>query len=76
MGSVFGFHGEKLANSYVPNGDGATGTLTSPEFTIERNFIVFHIGGGAFPGETGVNLMIDGKTVLLLGFGREGRAEK
>ena len=63
MGSVFGFHGEKLANSYVPNGDGATGTLTSPEFMIERNFIVFHIGGGAFPGETGVNLMIDGKTV-------------
>ena len=63
MGPVFGYRGEKLVNTLVPNGDAATGTLTSPEFTIERDYIVFRIGGGAFPGETGVSLIVDGKTI-------------
>ncbi len=64
MGSVFGFHGRKLINTFVPNGDESTGTLTSPEFTIERKNIVFYIGGGCFPGETGISLLIDGKEVF------------
>ena len=64
MGAVFGYHGRKLVNTYVPNGDEPTGTLTSPEFTIERKNIVFYIGGGCFPGETGISLLVEGKEVL------------
>src|SRR5688572_1358084 len=42
---VNGFRGKGLANSFV-NGDDTTGTLTSPEFRIERNYIAFLVGGG------------------------------
>ncbi len=45
--------------------DKATGTLISPEFTIERNFITFWIGGGR-PREgsaLGLHLLVDGKRV-------------
>ena len=65
MGQVFGHHGNKLVNTFVaPGTDLATGTLTSPEFTVERKKLVFHIGGGKFPGETGISLIIDGETIL------------
>ena len=59
---VSGFAGKKLVNSYAAN-DNLTGTLTSPEFTIERNVIRFLIGGGHFKDKTCVNLLIDGKVV-------------
>lgn len=57
---VTGYLGKGLVNSYL-GGDGATGTLTSPEFKIERRYISFLIGGGGFPGKTCMNLLIDGK---------------
>ncbi len=60
---VSGFKGQRLVNSFF-GGDGATGKLTSPEFTIERNYIKFLIGGGGFKGKTCMNLLIDGKVVL------------
>jgi len=59
---VSGFLGKGLVNSYL-GGDAATGTLTSPPFTIERKALNFLIGGGRHPGETGINLLIDGKVV-------------
>jgi sucrose-6-phosphate hydrolase SacC (GH32 family) len=57
---VGGYLGERLANSYF-RGDATQGTLTSPEFKIERRHIKFLIGGGKHPEKTCINLIIDGK---------------
>jgi uncharacterized protein (DUF608 family) len=45
--------------------DNATGKLTSPEFTIDRHFITFWIGGGRLRegSATGLHLLVDGKPV-------------
>ncbi|MDR3689164.1 MAG: GH116 family glycosyl hydrolase [Fimbriimonas sp.] len=59
---VSGFVGKGLVNTYY-KGDGTTGKLTSPEFTIERDFINFKIGGGNQPGKECINLVVDGKVV-------------
>ena len=59
---VIGFEGKRLANSFN-NGDDSRGTLTSKEFTIERNYINFLIGGGTNP-DTYIELLVDGKSVL------------
>ena len=60
---VIGFEGEGLVNTFL-GGDGPKGKLTSPEFTIERDFIAFLIGGGGHVGQTCMNLIIDGEVVL------------
>jgi hypothetical protein len=57
---VDGFKGEGLVNTFF-KGDGSIGTLTSPEFTIERKFISFLIGGGKDPEKLAMNLLLDGK---------------
>ncbi len=59
---VDGFEGKGLVNSFH-KGDASTGTLTSPEFVIERRFLRFLIGGGGWEGRTCLNLKIAGKTV-------------
>lgn len=60
--TVSGYLGQGLVNSFY-RGDETTGTLTSPPFGVERPNLNFLIGGGGYPGETCINLMIDGKTV-------------
>lgn len=60
---VSGFEGKGLVNTFL-GGDGPTGKLTSPEFTIQRDYIKFLIGGGGYPGKTCINLLIDGQIVL------------
>ncbi len=60
--TVDGFHGNGLVNSYN-GGDGATGTLASPPFRIERKYLQFLIGGGGWEGKTCMNLLLDGKVV-------------
>ena len=44
-------------------GDGPIGTLTSPMFKIQRNYLSFRIGGGDYKGRTCLNLVVDGKVV-------------
>jgi len=60
--SVDGYLGDGLVNSFH-GGDGTTGTLTSPPFTIERDLVWFLIGGGGFEGQTCINLIVDGEVV-------------
>ena len=57
---VTGFQGQGLVNSYF-GGDGTTGTLTSPPFELARHYLHFLIGGGKYPGEACINLLVDGQ---------------
>ncbi|MES5817951.1 GH32 C-terminal domain-containing protein [Streptomyces sp. RG80] len=63
---VSGFRGSGLVNTYL-NGDSTTGTLTSPEFTIDKKHINFLIGGGNHPSgsanPTALELVVDGQVV-------------
>ncbi|MGQ4363367.1 GH32 C-terminal domain-containing protein [Streptomyces sp. SAS_272] len=63
---VSGFQGSGLVNTFL-NGDGATGTLTSPEFTIDKRYVNFLIGGGNHPAgsadPTALELLVDGQVV-------------
>src|ERR1039458_2059218 len=45
------------------DGEGRTGTLTSPEFKIAREYISFRISGGDYEHDTCVNLLINGKII-------------
>ena len=58
---VSGFEGKGLVNSFR-DGDDTTGRLVSKEFTVERSFIRFLVGGGS-RATTQVRLVVDGKTV-------------
>lgn len=49
-----------VASSKI-EGDGPTGTLTSPEFKIARKYISFRVSGGDYERDTCVNLLIHGK---------------
>ena len=67
---VSGFRGRGLVNSFrgdkaesTEEGDGFQGTLTSPLFTISRDYINFLVGGGSYEGRTCVQLVVDGDVV-------------
>ncbi|MCZ2831116.1 glycosyl hydrolase [Modestobacter sp. VKM Ac-2986] len=61
---VAGFLGTGLANSFTDaRGDGATGTLTSPTFTVDRAAAGLMVGGGDHPGAEEVQLVVDGQVV-------------
>ncbi len=60
---VSGFLGQGLVNTYAPLGDGQTGTLRSPKFRIERDYLHFLVGGGNNPGQTCVNLLVNAEVV-------------
>jgi sucrose-6-phosphate hydrolase SacC (GH32 family) len=61
--SVTGYRGNRLVNTFL-NGDATTGTLTSPPFNISHKSIAFLIGGGDFPNQECMNLVIGGQVVL------------
>jgi uncharacterized protein (DUF608 family) len=69
QGNVGG-RGLRVVNSHasapgatIAEKDAATGTLTSPPFTIQRPYLNFYIGGGANINEVGLQLTVDGKVV-------------
>ncbi len=53
---VSGFLGKGLVNTFDPDGDSSTGTLTSPEFPVTRRYVHFLVGGGDAT-KTCVNLL-------------------
>jgi fructan beta-fructosidase len=53
--------GKGWVNTYF-EGDRTTGTLTSPEFKINKKYITFLIGGGT-SDKLGLQLIVDGKVV-------------
>lgn len=61
---VAGFKGNKLVDTYVDSKgsftDGNTGTLTSPEFQIQRDYITFLVGGGGHEN-TCIQLLVEDK---------------
>jgi len=61
---VNGYMGSGLANSFH-GGGAATGTLTSPAFTISKQYVNFLVGGTTAPtaSPTTVNLVVDGAVV-------------
>ena len=59
---VSGFRGSGLVNTFR-NQDKGTGTLTSPEFSIQDKYLCFLIGGGQHPGEVGIELLVNGRAV-------------
>ncbi len=61
-GPVTGFVGLGLCNS-SSNADLSTGTLTSPPFTITGRYIRFLVGGGNFPGQECMNLLVSNSVV-------------
>lgn len=60
--TVTGYQGSRLVNSFL-GGDASTGTLTSPPFIIQRNYIRFLIGAGNQRGKTCMNLLVNGQVV-------------
>ncbi|MDB5103483.1 MAG: beta-fructosidase, levanase/invertase [Fibrobacteres bacterium] len=60
---VTGYTGNGLVNTFL-NGDGAIGTLESPPFTLQRDYLNFLAGGGSHADQTRVELIVDGKVVL------------
>lgn len=58
---------EAFKNEYFINtslkGDSLVGTAISPSFTISKQFINFLVGGGKFPEQTCVNLIIEDSTI-------------
>lgn len=68
--ALSGYEGKGFVNTHMMRhgedagaADAYKGKLTSPEFTIERRFIHFRVGGGADANELGLRLLIDGKDV-------------
>ncbi|WDQ16170.1 glycoside hydrolase family 32 protein [Rhodopirellula sp. P2] len=59
---VSGYAGSGLVNSFQ-GGDRTTGTLTSPPFEVERDYLTFLIGGGGHANQTCMNLLVDGQVI-------------
>ncbi|HEY3556110.1 MAG TPA: GH32 C-terminal domain-containing protein [Kribbella sp.] len=59
--------GAQVLDTFTPDGDAGTGTITSPVFTVDHPYIDLQVAGGDHPwgqpNPTAVNLLVDGKVV-------------
>ncbi len=62
---LVGSHDGRFSGN-VTQRDDLTGTLTSPAFRIDRDYIHFLVGGGSYPGRTCVNLVVEGNPVATI----------
>jgi len=75
QGEAKNYVGLRFINTAFPLGDGQTGTLTSPEFLVDKNYLKFLVGGGDHKKETCVNLKQDDKILLSVTGRRDGKME-
>ena len=61
---ISGFKGDGLASSWLDRSLKPLGKLTSPAFTIERDYINMRLGGSPFKGAGGVKIIVDGQEVV------------
>ncbi|WP_083799897.1 glycoside hydrolase family 32 protein [Lentisphaera araneosa] len=61
---IKGFRGKGFASSYMDKSLKHVGSLKSPEFLVERDYINLLLGGSPFVNDAGVKLLVDGKEVL------------
>lgn len=52
-----------LGNRLIISGNESQGKLISPDFTIQKNYIGFLIGGGYNPGKAYIKLVVNGQPV-------------
>lgn len=69
--------GAKFADTFVGPGDPATGSITSPLFVIDRDFLHFKLGGGGnhplgVEPATSVQLLVNGQPVRTATGGNSG----
>lgn len=60
--NVLGKEGLRYISS-AHKGVAGKGKITSPEFKIDKDYLTFLVGGGCYPGEESVNLLVDGRVV-------------
>ena len=60
---VTGYGGQRLVNTFFPDGDAHTGLICSKEFEINADYLHFLVGGGS-TGSVGVSLVVEGETVF------------
>ncbi|WP_410609471.1 glycoside hydrolase family 32 protein [Amycolatopsis sp. lyj-109] len=62
-----GMVGNAVLDTFAGGGDPATGTITSPPFTLDRNHLHFLLAGGnhppGSPGQTSITLLVNGQVV-------------
>jgi hypothetical protein len=62
---VTGYRGTWFVNTFHPQvSDGATGSATSPAFTLDQDRLHVRVGGGAGT-DVGVELLVDGAQVAV-----------
>jgi hypothetical protein len=66
---LYGYVGERYADSYAANRDGPIGALISPRFKLRKDYLMLLVAGGDLPG-LGVHLLVEGRRVHTVRGGR------